>query len=298
MADAAQQRLLVFGGTGMLGRAVAAEGRRRGLAVLALGRGQADVRDRDALVGWARDFRPTCVVNCAAFTQVDTCETETETAHAINADAVAHVVAAADAVEARLLHVSTDYVFDGRGPDGRSGHRHDRAAGYVEDAATAPASAYGRSKLGGEAHARAYPRGLTVRTSWLFGPNGPNFVATMRRLMREGRVPLRVVDDQVGRPTYTPYLARALWDLASRPEIVDVIHYGNRPVASWCEFTREIAAIVRPATEVVPVATSAFPRPAPRPAYSALAVDRIEHALGRRVETWQAGLLDYLTSTD
>ncbi len=277
-------RALVLGGTGMLGRAVACEGRRRGAGVLALSRAQADIADPDRLAYWCARFDPEVVFNCAAFTKVDDCERERDRAFQINGEAVANVVEAAGNCGARVVHVSTDYVFDGQGQ-----------RPYREGDPVAPQSAYGASKLVGEQAALDDPRSLVVRTSWLFGPDGPNFVATMLRLISEGRTPLRVVDDQVGAPTYTPFLARALWDLAAQ-NVRGVIHYCNREATSWCGFTRAIVASTRPETEVVPVTTDEFPRPAPRPRYSVLDTGRIERSLGRPVEPWLAGLSNYLAT--
>src|SRR5262249_33675123 len=174
-------RTLVFGGTGMLGRAVAALARRRGFACLALSHAQADVTDRERLLYWAREFRPELVVNAAAFTQVDAAESERDRAFAVNGaalDAVAEAAAAAIPGGGVLLHVSTDYVFDGVRSEGTEP--------YKEDAPTAPLSVYGASKLLGERLALRYGRALVVRTSWLFGPGGPNFVATIRRLLAAG----------------------------------------------------------------------------------------------------------------
>lgn len=277
-------RALVLGGTGMLGRAVAWEGRRRGAGVLALSRAQADIADPDRLAYWCDTFAPEVLINCAAFTKVDECETERDHAFRINGDAVAHVVEAAQRCGARVVHVSTDYVFDGQGE-----------RPYTEEDPVAPRSVYGASKLTGERSALGDPRSLVVRTSWLFGPDGPNFVTTMLRLITEGRTPLRVVDDQVGAPTYTPFLARALWDLAAQ-DVRGVIHYSNRDATSWCGFARAIVACTRPETEVVPVTTDEFPRPAPRPRFSVLDTGRVERLLGRPVEPWLAGLSNYLAT--
>jgi dTDP-4-dehydrorhamnose reductase len=276
-------RCLVFGGTGMLGRAVVAEARSRGWAALGLARAQADVTDRGRLLYWAEAFRPEAVVNCAAFTRVDDCETETERAFAVNGEAVANAAAAAARAAARLIHVSTDYVFDG-----------EARQPYPEDAAPAPRSVYGRSKLAGERHALAYERALVVRTSWLFGAGGPNFVATMVRLIEAGRLPLRVVRDQVGCPTYTPHLAAALLDLA-RLGAGGVVHYRDREPVSWYAFAVEIARLWSATAEVVPVTTAEFPRPAPRPAYSVLDVARFEKIAGRGVEPWASGLAEMLS---
>lgn len=281
-------RALVFGGTGMLGRAVVAEARRRGHAALGLSRSQADVTDPERLRYWADAFRPDVVVNCAAFTRVDACENERDRAFEVNGRAVAHVARAADSVGAAVLHVSTDYVFSG-----------DASEPHPEDAPTEPRSVYGRSKLEGEGHALGAERSLVVRSSWLFGPGGPNFVATILRLIEEGRHPLKVVDDQTGCPTYTPFVARALWDLAPRVqtgEVTGVLHYRNREPVTWFAFAREIAGLWDRSVEVLPVSTEEFPRPAPRPAYSVLDVTRFEVTTGRDVESWGWGLVEYLAS--
>jgi dTDP-4-dehydrorhamnose reductase len=281
-------RALVLGGGGMLGGAVVRQGRRLGSAVLGLDRTQADVTDPAALAAWVRRFQPEVIFNCAAFTRVDDCETQEAAALAVNGDGAGSAAAVARAAGAVLVHVSTDYVFDGtaRSP-------------YSVDAPTAPVSAYGRSKLAGERLALAYERAAVVRTSWLFGPGGPNFVRTMAGFVSAGRRELRVVGDQVGCPTYTPFLARALWDLAARlrgapAADFGVYHYANREPISWCGFTREIVRELDPAVTVTEVTTAEFPRPAVRPAYSVLAVDRLEAVLGRRVETWSSGLAYYL----
>ena len=280
-------RALVLGGTGMLGRALMTEARNRGQAALALSRDQADVADPVRLRYWMDSFRPDLVVNCAAFTKVDACEGEArEQAFRINGAAVGNVAEAAEKAGARLIHVSTDYVFDGNGK-----------RPYREDDATNPLSVYGQSKLEGERLALRHPNAVVVRTSWLFGPGGPNFVATMVNFIEQGRLPLRVVGDQEGCPTYTPFLAGAILDLA--PLALDgIMHYRNREPVTWYAFARVIAELssspARP-VEVLPVTTAEFPRPAPRPAYSVLDVQRFEEATGRRVESWVWGLAAYLT---
>ncbi len=278
-------KVLVFGGAGMLGQAVVQEARSRGWDVLGLSRQQADVTDRGRLLEQARAFRPEVVLNCAAHTKVDACETEVERAFAVNASGAANAAAAAESVGARLVHVSTDYVFDGSAREP-----------YREDAPTGPLSVYGKSKLEGERRALEYDRALAVRTSWLFGPGGPNFVATLVGLIEAGRVPLRVVDDQVGGPTYTPFLAKALLDLAASGA-TGVVHYQNREPVSWYAFATEIARQwpqEGSAVEVQPVTTAEFPRPAPRPAWSVLDVARFEEIVGRPVEPWDRGLAELL----
>jgi dTDP-4-dehydrorhamnose reductase len=279
-------RTLILGGAGMLGSAVLAAARERGWPALALSRQQADVRDEARLDYWMAAFRPQAVVNCAAFTRVDDCEAQGERAMAVNGEAVGGVARAAARGGARLLHVSTDYVFDGER----------RQQPYREDDATAPRSAYGRSKLLGEQLALAQGGSLVVRASWLFGPGGPNFAAAIAGQIDRGAGPLRVVADQLGAPTYTPFLARALLDLALLPA-TGIVHYRNREPVSWYSFAAEIARWwpgPRGVVEVEPVTTAQYPRPAPRPAYSVLSVDRCEALLGRQVESWEWGLAEYL----
>jgi dTDP-4-dehydrorhamnose reductase len=261
---------------------VVAAARARGWAALGLSRAQGDLTDREGLLGWAERFRPDVVINCAAYTKVDAAETERERAFAVNGEGVAHAADLASRAGARLVHVSTDYVFDGKAKEP-----------YREDAPTAPLSVYGQSKLEGERRALAYDRSVVVRTSWLFGPGGPNFVAAMVGLIEAGRLPLRVVADQQGCPTSTASLARALLDLALW-ETTGIVHFQNREPVSWYAFAVEIARLWSGAVEVVPVTTAEFPRPAPRPAYSVLDVGRFEHLAGRRVEPWEEGLVETL----
>jgi dTDP-4-dehydrorhamnose reductase len=278
-------RALILGGTGMLGRAVVGEARARGWSALAPSHGQADIGDRDRLVDLGSRFAPELLINCAAFTKVDDCETRREHALAANGYAVGNLVALADRLGARLVQVSSDYVFDGRA-----------STPYAEDAATGPLSVYGESKLLGERAALDSPRSLVVRASWLFGPGGPNFVATMLKLFARQRAdgtPVRVVADQVGAPTYTPFLARALCDFGAAGAS-GVVHYRNREAVSWHGFAEAIADLAGFSLDIAAITTADFPRPAPRPAYSLLAVEKAEALLGRTVETWSAGLAQYL----
>jgi dTDP-4-dehydrorhamnose reductase len=253
------------------------------MAALALSRGQGDLVDEERVAYWADTFRPDVVVNCAADTRVDDCEGDEAAAPAVNGDAVAGLAAAAARVGARLVQVSSDYVFDGRAEEP-----------YGEGAPVAPLSAYGRSKLAGERAALdGASRNLVVRTSWLFGPGGPNFVAAIVGQIEKGNRQLRVVDDQTGCPTYTPYLARAIWDLAAAGA-TGVVHYRNREPVTWCGFARGICDLLDGSVGVTPVATAEMPRPAPRPVYSVLDVTRFEQTVGRRVEPWGLGLVEYL----
>ena len=269
---------MVLGAAGQLGREVADELRRRGTDVLAADRRRADLTDTRATVALAVRFGAAAVYNCAARTDVDGCEADPETALEINGRAPARLAATLPRA-CRLIHVSTDYVFDGRG-----------RRPYREDDPTAPATAYGRSKLGAE-QGVADAGGLVVRTSWVFGPEGRNFVSAIAARLGRGE-PLRVVSDQIGCPTYAPYLARALVDLQAAGA-AGIVHYCNAPATSWHGFAVAIVGALGLNAEVEPIATADLPRPAVRPAYSVLDVARFESVTGRRVEEWTAGLDDY-----
>ena len=277
-APGAGARAVVLGAAGQLGREVADELRRRGVDVLAADRRCVDLTDTEATVALAVRFRAAAVYNCAAYTDVDGCESEPEAALEINGRAPARL-AAALAHHCRLIHVSTDYVFDGRG-----------RRPYREEDATAPATAYGRSKLGAE-QAVADAGGLAVRTSWVFGAAGRNFVSAIAARLGRGE-PLRVVSDQIGCPTYAPYLARALVDLHAAGA-AGIVHYCNAPATSWHGFAVAIVAALGLNAEVEPIATADLPRPAVRPAYSVLDTKRFESITNRRVEEWTSGLDDY-----
>jgi dTDP-4-dehydrorhamnose reductase len=235
---------------------------------LALARAELDVTDRPAV----RDAigPDDLVFNCAAWTDVDGAEEHENEATRVNGEGARNVAEAAGAV----IYVSTDYVFDGR-----------KREPYLESDPVAPMSAYGRSKLAGErATAEANPRHFVVRSSWLFGPGGPNFVETMLSLGPD----VRVVDDQVGCPTFTGHLAEALVQLAGT-EDYGLHHMAASGSCSWFEFAREIFAQAGTDTRVEPCTTDEFPRSAPRPAYSVLASER-----GHRMPDWRAGLDAYL----
>jgi dTDP-4-dehydrorhamnose reductase len=231
-------------------------------------RSQLDVTNRDA-VGAALS-PDDLVINCAAWTDVDGAEEHEDEALRINRDGARNVAEAAGAV----LYVSSDYVFDGA--------KHEP---YLESDPVNPLSAYGRTKLAGErATAEANARHFIVRSSWLFGAGGRNFVETMLGLGPE----VRVVDDQIGAPTFTGHLAEALVGIA-RGEDFGVHHAAAYGSCSWFEFAREIFARTGSDTRVEPCTTAEFPRPAPRPAYSVLGSER-----GHRLPSWQDGLNAYL----
>jgi len=227
---------LVTGATGMLGQAVLHELARRDVDGVGLGRADLDVTDRDsvfaAVAGGA--VRPDVVVNCAAWTAVDAAESEEPRASEVNGVAPGHIAAACALAGSRFVHVSTDYVFDGRSP-----------VPYGEDDPTAPLNAYGRGKLAGERTAqKAWPDGTAiVRTAWLYGPGGRNFVRTMTELAA-GDGPVEVVADQVGQPTAAHDLAGWIVTLGRHPSASGIFHGTNGGRASWWELAREVFDVV------------------------------------------------------
>lgn len=259
-----------------------------------------DITDRRQVRAVLQELRPELVVNCAAFTDVDGCESREELAHRVNAEGPGHLAEAARDVGAVLVHISTDYVFDG------AGNRP-----YTEEDPVGPRSAYGRSKLAGERAIldSGLAEYLIIRTSWLYGPGGKNFVDTIARLAAE-REELRIVADQVGSPTYTGDLARAIFRLLDavsgrdrsgrRSSPYGIYHFSNGGSCSWYEFAREIIARLkeggRPVRvgRVLPIRTEEYPLPASRPAYSVLSKEKYRRVTGAEVPHWREGLERYL----
>ncbi|MFC5833669.1 dTDP-4-dehydrorhamnose reductase [Nonomuraea insulae] len=266
-------RWLITGAGGMLAADVLDRTALTGQPVLALGRGELDVRDRRAVHDFVSAYRPRAVVNCAAWTAVDDAEAHEADALAINGDAVRWLAEACDRVGARLVHVSTDYVFDGMGVEP-----------YREDDLPAPVNAYGRTKLAGEQAALEHGH-YVVRSAWLYGAHGANFARTMIRLAAE-RDTLDVVDDQLGQPTWSADLADYLVRLAQSDLPPGVYHGTSAGETTWCGFAREIFRLLgEDPDRVRAVQTSAFPRLAKRPANSLLA-----HTRWEPIRHWQAAL--------
>jgi len=276
----AEMRLLVTGAAGMLGQDVSAAAADAGHDVTPLSRRDLDIADSAAVAAALRAARPDAVVNCAAWTDVDGAEADERMATAVNGAGAGNVAAAAAGVGAFVVHVSSDYVFDGAATDP-----------YVESSATAPLGAYGRSKLAGElAVARAAADGhAIVRSSWLFGAHGTNFVATMLRLARE-RDALSVVDDQVGCPTFTGHLAPALVAIAQR-RLGGIRHVAGAGSCSWHDLAAATFAATGADVELTRGRTADLGRPAPRPAYSVL---RSERPGTPALPPWREGLQAYL----
>jgi dTDP-4-dehydrorhamnose reductase len=275
-------RLLVTGAGGMLGRAVADAATRLGHDVRAATRAELDITDAEQVRLAVLERRPRAVINCAAYTDVDGAESDWSSAAAINATGAGNVAVAAAEVGAFVVQVSTDYVFDGS-----------KRQPWVESDRVAPLGVYGETKLAGEqAVAAATPLHAIVRTAWLFGAGGKNFVDTMLALGAE-REEVSVVTDQVGCPTWTGHLADALVDLAERPQDAGIHHIVGAGSCSWNELALEVFDRAGVDCRVLPATTDQFPRPAARPAYSVLASERREPIV---LPPWQAGVAAYLAT--
>ncbi|MEA2328925.1 MAG: dTDP-4-dehydrorhamnose reductase [Thermoanaerobaculia bacterium] len=276
------RRWLITGAGGMLGTDLQHALAARGEDVAALSKADLDVTDSRAVTAAIKQHQPAVVVNCAGYTKVDDAETNENIANAVNGSAVEFLASAVG--RALLVQVSTDFVFDGAS-----------RAPYEINERPAPLSAYGRSKLAGEHAAAQAERHLIVRTSWLFGLHGPNFVEAIRNQIRKKTNPLRVVHDQRGRPTYTHHLAEAIIRLVQN-EATGIVHYADEPECTWYDFACAIAEEMKSDIRIEPVSTAEFPRPAIRPAYSVLSTARYERITGVAPASWREGLREYLNA--
>jgi dTDP-4-dehydrorhamnose reductase len=276
------RRLLVTGSEGQLGRALLRAAPSAGLEARGHDMDTLDIRDLHAVDRLMTAWSPDVVVNCAAYTAVDRAEEDEEAAREVNADAVGVLADACNRTGSTLVHISTDYVFDGSS-----------ARPYREDDPPAPRSAYGRTKLEGERQARRARRHLVVRTAWLYGRGGHNFVEAIRSQVEGGAERLRVVSDQTGCPTFCDDLAVTILALAE-VEADGVVHAVNSGHTTWHGFATEIVRRIGAEVAVEPVPTSTFPRPAPRPAYSVLDTDRLARLVGAPMPPWTDGLRRYL----
>jgi dTDP-4-dehydrorhamnose reductase len=259
------------------------------VTLLALDRDQLDITDATQVNKVVAEFNPNIIINAAAYTAVDKAEQECELANAINRDGPQNLALAANKVNAAIIYISTDYVFDGDSPES-----------YTETDVTAPQGEYGRSKLAGEqAVAQACPKHIILRTAWVFGEHGNNFVKTMLRLAKT-RDALGVVADQFGGPTYAGDIAIAIVTISK--QIIDgnqaygIFHYSGFPHVSWHTFAEKIFDIaleqdvlIQP-IKVNPITTLDYPTPAKRPANSRLNCGKIHNAFGIQQSDWQAAL--------
>lgn len=277
--DEERRKTLVAGAAGMLGQDVVDACVERGHEVYALGRADLDITDPAACDEVLADVRPGVVVNCAAWTDVDGAESDEEGAMRVNDAGAANLAGAASRHGAAILYVSSDYVFDG-----------EQERPYLESDMTHPLSAYGRSKAAGETStAVANERHLIVRSSWLYGARGHNFVETMLRLAGE-QPEVVVVSDQIGTPTYTRHLADALAEL-SESDAYGVHHVAASGRCSWFDFAQEIFDQAGAECRVMAGTTEMLARPAPRPRFSVLASERGD---APRLPEWREGLRQYL----
>jgi len=237
-----------------------------------------DITDRQMIEAYFVDNKPQAIINCAAFTAVDRAETDEITANLINAKAVENLAKSAASFDALLVHISTDYVFDGKS-----------YLPYDESDKTNPQSAYGRTKLAGEEAVTQYAsKAVIIRTSWLYSAFGNNFVKTMIKYGIE-RNELSVVYDQVGTPTYAKDLAKAILDIipsAVQKSGIDLFHYSNEGVASWYDFARTVIALSGISCDIKPILTKDYPLPAPRPCFSVLNKSKIKEIYKIKIPYW------------
>ena len=275
-------KILVTGYNGQLGYDVVKELNSRSVECRGVDREDFDITDRDETVGYICDYAPDAVIHCAAYTAVDRAEDDEENCRKVNADGTENIAVACEKLRAKMLYVSTDYVYGGDGE-----------APFETDSPTNPKNVYGVSKLEGEKAVMKYiDKFFIVRTSWVFGINGSNFVKTMLRLGDE-KESLNVVCDQVGSPTYTPDLARLICDLIVT-EKYGIYHGTNENFCSWAEFAEEIMKLGGKKTVINPVPSSEYPTKAERPHNSRLSKKCLDEAGIKRLPTWQDALKRFL----
>jgi dTDP-4-dehydrorhamnose reductase len=270
--------ILVVGSKGMLGQELMALW---GDAARGVDVEEIDITDLESVQRVLVTLKPRVVVNAAAFTRVDDCQTQVELALQVNGEGVAHLAMISKEIGAKLVQLSTDYVFDGG-----------KGSPYLEDDPPAPLSIYGESKLAGEMNAKFNPNHLIVRTQWLYGHAGKNFVETMLRLGSE-RSEVTVVDDQVGSPTWTYDLALAIKALIDKG-CSGIYHAANSGFVSWNGFAKEIFRLAGLEVTVKPTTTAEFALPAARPLYSTLDCGKLARDTGFVAQPWQEALKRYL----
>jgi dTDP-4-dehydrorhamnose reductase len=279
-----RRRVLVTGAGGMLGSDLVPVLAGAGLEVFARPHSDLDITDEDQVQKAFRELRPEIVVNCAAFAKVDACESD-RLAFRVNVRGVELLADQCVLHSAQLVQISTDYVFDGG-----------KTTPYLEEDPTGPLSAYGRSKRDGEEAALAVAGALVVRSSWLFGRGGWNFVEAILKQAEGGRRKLFVVNDQRGRPTAATDLSEALLALLLSGA-VGTYHFANRGEVTWFDFAREILALSEHSSiEIEPIDSSSLDRPARRPAYTVLDTSKYSRLTGRVIRHFREPLVEYLAA--
>lgn len=284
-------RVLIVGANGQVGNCLTNQlNTQSNAVVLALGSSELDITDEAAVTRVVNDFKPGIIINAAAYTAVDKAESDIEKAYAVNAKGPQYLAQAASHMDASILHISTDYVFSG-----------DKNGQYIEEDLTAPQSIYGASKFAGEeAVIKANLKHIIIRTAWVFGETGNNFVKTMLCLGRE-RDALSVVGDQYGGPTYAGDIAKTLIDIANKidkQEVVEygVYHYSGLPHVSWFEFASAIFSeaqeqgVIDNIPVLASITTEQYPTQAKRPSNSMLSTNKIEQQFGIEASNWQQAL--------
>ena len=280
-------KILLTGGKGMLGRTLQRELAGNELVIADLP--EWDITDADGFMAKTLDVMPDVVVHCAAMTKVDDCEAKRDLAFKLNEEGSRNVALACKASGARLIAISTDYVFSGEPP------REPWAWGEMD--IPRPRTVYGASKFAGEQMIHMIlPAAVILRIAWLYGAGGPSFVHTMARLGAQEGPALKVVNDQRGNPTSTKVVADVIKFLLSHPEVSGIVHGTCEEQCTWYDLTVELFRLLGLRREVVPCTTEEFPRPAPRPRNSALKKS-VLNVLGYRTPTWQAALAAFLASS-
>ena len=276
-------KIMLTGGKGMLGRTLCRE--LAEFEVIATDLPEADITDAAGFEKLLQTVKPDAVIHCAAMTAVDKCESETLLAYKLNADGTANVAKACSKNNVRLIAISTDYVFDGSS---------DRPYNEL-DIANGGNTVYGKSKFAGEEAVRQYcPDHVIARISWLYGAGGPSFVHAMMNLADGTRPELKVVADQIGNPTSTTAVARALRNILLKKELYGTFHLTCEGEASWFEFAQEIFHLAGKEQKVVPCTTEEFPRPAPRPKNSRLDKMMLRLAGLSPMPHWQDALKEFI----
>jgi dTDP-4-dehydrorhamnose reductase len=278
-------KLWVTGGQGMLGKTLQQLCGQKGFACIATSHSEADLTNPSVLLQIAKQIQPTHIINCAAYTDVDGAEKNEERAFAVNASGARNLALAALEVGAKLIQISTDYVFDGFA-----------ATPYREEDLSSPINVYGRSKWEGEKQVLdAYPKACIIRTSWLFGSQGKNFISSVHNWLQE-KEKIQVVADQSGRPTFVKDLALAVLDLL---DAEGIIHFANAgPVSRYqlaLDIREEMLKSGKPVrcSQIEPVASQQFPTPAKRPSYSVLATEKFTQITGKQPRPWKEAIGEY-----
>lgn len=280
-------KVLVTGANGQLGSELKAiSDQFKGLHFTLVDIDELDISNQDEVTKFIGKLKPNFIINAAAYTAVDTAEEEHEVAYRVNAEAVKYIAKAASKVDAKLIHISTDYVFNGQS-----------YKPYAEGDATSPNSVYGKSKLKGEEYAISSGIGMVIRTAWLYSAHGKNFMKTILAKSKSGN--LRVVFDQIGSPTWAHDLAMAILHIIMHSKEVfhnEIFHYTNEGVCSWFDFAKAILSIKEKECEVSSVLSSEFVTKAKRPHYSVLNKGKIKKTFGLTIPYWRDSLRECLDS--